>query len=207
MSFENFCVIDDCSQSSFHSFMITNISNTNYNRTRDGTIVVQTTLPAYQIIAEGTYQESILSSFIPSPVANFTVSRDSNRVGQSSLDLYLSVISLYPIPDQSTLMFYIPLQQVIIQNSSQLSCSAMSIYSSSRAIDCQTIMRNESHLLMLVKEWCIGDCKANTTFTLKIKDTQNPTSLEANDPTYSFGVLIQDKEGYALMETRSGVVA
>lgn len=40
LSIENFCSVDDCTADSFHSFMITNISNSDFNRTRDGAIVV-----------------------------------------------------------------------------------------------------------------------------------------------------------------------
>jgi len=41
--------------------------------------------------------------------------------------------------------------------------------------------------------------------TLKVENTNNPDSLTANDPTYSYGVVIQNPEGYIISQVLSGI--
>jgi hypothetical protein len=65
-------------------------------------------------------------------------------------------------------------------------------------LDCDIEVRNSTHVILKVLEWCPGDCAVNTTLAMKIAKSTNPLSLTANQPKESIGIIVETPLGYIM---------
>ena len=54
-------------------------------------------------------------------------------------------------------------------------------------------MRNDTYIGLQINEWCPGDCPVGATLSMKVQNTANPSTLDANDPIFSFKVFVARK--------------
>jgi hypothetical protein len=109
------------------------------------------------------------------------------------------------IPNRSYITYIIPREQQILPQFSRIVCASADKGGDSD-LDCDTEVRNSTHVILRVQEWCVNDCAKGSTIAMKISKSTNPQSLSANDPKESIGIYVETPLGYGIEQVLSDVV-
>jgi len=78
----DFCAVEMCALGSTYSITLTNVVNVDYARQRLGMFTIETVTARGYLTAQGFFPElNNLPPFVPMPLSNFTVTRETANIG------------------------------------------------------------------------------------------------------------------------------
>eukprot|EP00347_Sterkiella_histriomuscorum_P020976 403335737 len=198
ITLNTYCQQADCSKSVLQQIKISNGLNVHYQRMRNSVISVMAVTQSGFVMSSGDFNESQLNSFQIRKISDLKVLREKTSPGQDNVDLTLSFTTKMVIPEGSFLTYTLPREQQNFKDPYQLTC-----LSGSQTLSCQILTSNDTHIIFKVKEWCSGDCLANTFMPLTIKRTINPSNLALFESSY--GLKIDTSDQLKMQEVTEGV--